>query len=344
MEEKKIIGAYTRSQKRKEKKEFNSIIELIEIFSNVYLKTYSTIKINSPFGDGEVTIGKFDNSGKKPLQLKLSSSGGIDGKSGYPGTNSKGDKWMTYETWVDHLDQIDSIDRDYYIDDNLGFFSIKKASQIKNNADFEILISKIDEYEEKLEIEKGEEKGNNNDKLTKKIEELQSIAEEVNEKGTLKKRLAEKLIACLSWEPKEDTIDYGKVEDIPSILSGKIEDMKKDLKLSNELQPEQARAADSLFFVAVCENFRTPGSLKYMRSCLRHLIKENLTFKKVFNNDITKKICTLSPKNGTKITRECIETGNLERLSPKQKAPYESLSESSEDEIEVKVVRSGRRN
>lgn len=329
----KMMKAYKSSKRRKEKREFNSIIELIEIFSRDYLEIYSAIDIMSPFGGSFITIGKFDNSGKRTLQLKLSSSGSTNENSAYPGTTSKGDAWMLYETWTHFLDQIDSINRDYLISSDLGFFSIKK---IQNNDDFDKLIAKIDDITEHLEELK--EDGKKDNAASKELKNLNHTLETVQQKGTLKKRLAKKLIDCLSWTPREKIINYKNIEDIPHILSKEIAKMCQELSLSSELQPEQARAADSLFFVVVCENFRIPGSLKYIRSCLRYLINNNLSFQEVFNKDITKTICTLSPAGGTKVTRECLEKGKLEKLTDDQKKPYDMLSDSSESEDEPKAV------
>lgn len=317
----KLERIYKRSETRKKAKKFNNIIELIGILSQAYLLENTTLEIYSPFG-GSINIGKFDNSGKRSLQLKLSSSGCPYGT--HPGTSSKGDSWMLYETWVHYLDRIDHIKRDYLLS-GPGFFPIKKASRIKNNDDFEQLIAQIDDLTDELE-------DNDDKKITSELKRLEDIAKEVKSIGTLRKRLAAILLRCLSWNPSENSISYDEVSEIPEILSKYVEEMQCKLKLEDELQPKQARAADSFFFIAVCENFRVPGAVKYMRSCLRYLIEENLTFQQVFHIDADETICTLSPKGGTKVTRNCLKHGDLSKISRKQRKPYETLSDSSDEE------------
>lgn len=314
------------SQKRINNREFNNIIELIGIFSADYLKKYTTLTMCTPF-DNEIKIGRFDNSGKKSLQLKISTNGGMDGNNTHPGTNNRGDKWLHYKTWVHYLDQIDSVERDYSPELNkLGLFSttFNTHKDVKNNNDFEILIAQMDEQ---LDQE-------NNKKAANR---LNGILEKIQKTGKMKIRLAESLLACLAWMPKEVNISYEDESEIPEILSRMIKKMRSVLKL-DDLQPEQARAADSFFFVAVCENFRIPGAVKYMRSCLRHLIENNLSFTQEFGSTSGKTICTLSPKGGTKLTRKCLQTGDISELVPKQQEAYDYLSSASEDDYEDNIL------
>lgn len=323
-----LLRAYERSENRKKKREYNNIIELIEIFSLDYLESpnINSLEILAPFG-GTIKIMLKKMQGNS--QLIICSAGDVKfvSEDTYAGTTLKGDKWGKYTTWSDMLDKIDSEKRDftYSLSDKKAKSLIKKFTKMQNPeninpADFTALISVYDYCMDSEDVSSGE------------MKKISKILKKIKASGNLRKDFAQTLLKCFEWSPPGE-IDFENTSEIPGIINQKIVEMRNAIGIyPTEIPTEQARAADCMFLVAVCENFRVPGAVKYIRACFRYLIEENSAFEEVFNDDKNETICTLCPTGGTKLTRFFMKTGDCSKLTPKQKEATEYLSDESEEE------------
>ncbi len=310
-----MLAAYQRSKGREENQKYGNIIELISHLAATYLAdpANTTLLVSGPFG-GYGRFAKFDNSNTKPLQLKLLTSS----DAGYPG--SMGKNWLEYVTWAKHLDAIDSLETDHSVcgADSPGF---KKVADVASIDVFYFLKAEIQDAVELLD-EQGLSK-----QQEKKYEKLRKIAQKVRASGILKQALATSIAECWGWMPKKVVTTYASIGEIPSIIDDLMESLKKEVTLPH-LETEQRRAADSLFFVAVCEHFRNPGAVKYMRSCLDMLKEKELTFQDVFGENAS---CTLALTGGTARARDVFK-GEIVLPASSEKESYDYLSEDSDSD------------
>jgi len=218
-------------------------------------------------------------------------------------------KWTDYSTCTAYLDSIDQINnRDYGV-------SLNDKNQDLKQLSIEGLKIMDKYYNEEIA----------------EAELIQKQEQFFND-GVGRKILAKQLLELIKYVP----IDVPKltINEIPDYLNKLMKEIGEKLEIYDSHEINNQRSASVIFGIALCELFRTPGSMKHFRQCLQIVRDCGYSFSKVFGNSFKDTICFLSPKGGTKKTRDILQKGLLLDLTDLQKKGWD-FSDSSDDELEV---------
>lgn len=115
-----------------------------------------------------------------------------------------------------------------------------------------------------------------------------------------KKEIASKILECIQWIPENHIeVVSGKADEFLNNII--IPSMREDLNLDElDLNQSQARAANILYGLTVCEHHRVSGVLKHFKKSLRLVDNEENGFSQVFGDEIenTKFIPSISGGTG----------------------------------------------